>query len=295
MSGFYGDELVEVIGEAVLSFDEEAEATAEDEVCPLEAEASGEADAPMQDVGGVSGSSEVLGARPGEPVLAEPAVQPEAGEDDGGAVGSEREPQMLPRAAEPTELQRQQHMLSHLPYAAWCPLCVQARGRDAQHHTRQAVGPPLVCVDYLSIRLEQEEAAWVLVACTKPRGYGFGQLVRHKGAGDPLVQRAFLKWLEEAGLHGVLRLRSDAEPALKAFVDVVVASRRAPVMVETSPLDSPGSMGVVDVFCRDLAGMIRTLVAVLYEQWQVRVNVQHPMMCWTVRHACWLLNRFRER
>ena len=36
--------------------------------------------------------------------------------------------QSLP--TEPTEQQRLLHGLVHLPYQAWCDLCVQAKGRD---------------------------------------------------------------------------------------------------------------------------------------------------------------------
>ena len=42
-------------------------------------------------------------------------------------------PEILPGPAQPSEVERQHHMVNHLPPAPWCELCVMGRGKDDPH------------------------------------------------------------------------------------------------------------------------------------------------------------------
>ena len=42
-------------------------------------------------------------------------------------------PKILPRPAQPSEVERQHHLVNHLPPAPWCELCVMGRGKDDPH------------------------------------------------------------------------------------------------------------------------------------------------------------------
>ena len=42
-------------------------------------------------------------------------------------------PKILPGPAQPSEVERQHHMVNHLPPAPWCELCVMGRGKDDPH------------------------------------------------------------------------------------------------------------------------------------------------------------------
>ena len=50
----------------------------------------------------------------------------------------------------PTQAEVDEHNLTHLPYRNWCPICVQAKGKDMDH--RSAVdkqrGLSEYCFDY---------------------------------------------------------------------------------------------------------------------------------------------------
>ena len=42
-------------------------------------------------------------------------------------------PKILPGPVQPSEVERQHHMVNHLPPAPWCELCVIGRGKDDPH------------------------------------------------------------------------------------------------------------------------------------------------------------------
>ena len=62
-------------------------------------------------------------------------------------------PQMATRAkamtmsTQPTPQEIQEHNITHMPYRSWCPICVQAKGRQA-NHPKQTSRHPIVQVDF---------------------------------------------------------------------------------------------------------------------------------------------------
>eukprot|EP00972_Heterocapsa_arctica_P115221 16446627-Heterocapsa_arctica.AAC.1 len=139
-----------------------------------------------------------------------------------------REPRaaVLPRA--PSELERERHALTHLPFAPWCPACVQGRGRDDGHRQVSLRGLPLVQWDYSFLRSADPEDRLVpiLLGYVMGTGYGYAGAALGKGvtANKELVRDA-MSFLSEIGLTGDLRLRSDGEPAIVAVLKAIAAAR----------------------------------------------------------------------
>ena len=52
----------------------------------------------------------------------------------------------LPTPPQPTEQERMEHELTHLPYRSWCPVCVRSKGR-ADNHPKQHSKSPVIQVD----------------------------------------------------------------------------------------------------------------------------------------------------
>ena len=52
----------------------------------------------------------------------------------------------LPTPPQPTEQERMEHELTHLPYRSWCPVCVRSKGR-ADNHPKQHSKAPVIQVD----------------------------------------------------------------------------------------------------------------------------------------------------
>ena len=61
-----------------------------------------------------------------------------------------RQPKIFRDQGAPTEHERRAHRVSHLPYRSCCKICVQGRGRDLPHSTRDRgeLGAPLLGVDF---------------------------------------------------------------------------------------------------------------------------------------------------
>ena len=47
--------------------------------------------------------------------------------------GEAREPRMLRDPGAPTEAEVEQHNVTHLPFRAWCPACVEGKTCDWKH------------------------------------------------------------------------------------------------------------------------------------------------------------------
>ena len=126
-------------------------------------------------------------------------------------------------------------------------------------------------------------------------GYGFGRVVARKGPADPAVVGCVLERMQEAGLTGPLRLRTDQEPSAKKVAQAIADARGASTIVEVSPRKSSSSMGGVERWARTLSGLTRTLALQLEDRWHVKVLGAAPVFPWAVRHAMWLQNRFGVR
>ena len=62
----------------------------------------------------------------------------------------------LPRnPADPTPEERAKHDMCHLPFRAWCPICVEARATEDPHYRstaeEMAQGNSEICKDYCKI------------------------------------------------------------------------------------------------------------------------------------------------
>ena len=93
-----------------------------------------------------------------------PAVDPElfGDEDPVDGVGEvieledETEEDCAPRViapepGEPTEQEKEEHRVDHLPYRCWCEFCVMGRGTGQQHRGGGCKWIPTIAFDYLFV------------------------------------------------------------------------------------------------------------------------------------------------
>ena len=106
-----------------------------------------------------------------------------------------------------------------------------------------------------------------------------------------------MKWLNEAGLAtGMLRLRTDAEPAIRSVAAVLMQRRRpGDTILEVTPVASSSSLGAAERWAQELAGLVRTLILDAERRWGARIRANSPLFAWAVRHAAFLYNRFQVR
>ena len=65
----------------------------------------------------------------------------------------------LPAPRKPDQMEIDNHMLHHIEFAEWCPMCVAGKGQSKAHHTvpltlREAAGVPRIEMDYLFMRAD---------------------------------------------------------------------------------------------------------------------------------------------
>ena len=178
------------------------------------------------------------------------SVSPQEEKDSGGARGSkdpepmqgdmesdqEEEEVRGPIAAripgEPTRQEREEHMVTHVPYRQWCQHCVSGKAKSMPHlsaakHTREV---PVLALDYTYMKERQAEGEEcgmpILVGCDASAARGgtghiFARVVPAKGVQEYAVQ-ALSAEVALLG-HKELILKSDGEPAIQALKEAVKA------------------------------------------------------------------------
>ena len=121
----------------------------------------------------------------------------------------------------------------------------------------------------------------------------FAHVVPQKGvdperyAVDRLVKDA--TWLG----HSKLVLRSDNEPAIQKLLSETLKTLKVDglnqVVESHPPAYDPSSNGAIEVACKGVGGMLRTLKSDLEDRLGYRVPVSHPMFAWMTEHAPWLM------
>ena len=101
-------------------------------------------------------------------------------------------PKMLPDPGAPSRQEVLEHELTHLPFRAWCPYCVAARGKDMKHAVDKWKEPnalPVVAVDYAFMNKTKEDnstssSITTLVVKDQKSKHVFGIPVPRKGVDE---------------------------------------------------------------------------------------------------------------
>ena len=86
---------------------------------------------------------------------------------------------------------------------------------------------------------------------------------------------------------------SDPEPSLIKLAESVISKRQERTVIRSSPRRSHQSNGAFENYQKQLQGQVRTMLAALQERTQYRPTTDSALMKWIVRHAAWLIPRFR--
>ena len=234
-------------------------------------------------------------------------IQPVVGDEDLDYPVVDYPPELAappePADDQPPELayaeQKQRHLRQdHVPFAAWCRVCVQAKGRDKPHRRtmKEPVSAlPLLGLDYCYLgAAEDSEKLPVLAGHLSPLGAGFSSLAKQKGGSDMMPLTLLVRWLCEFGITTEMRLRIDPEPSMQAIARIIATKRRpALTLIEETPVNSPASKGGVESYIAQLGGNVRALKLVVQERWSVSIGNVSAIFPWIVRHASWLYNRYQ--
>ena len=101
-----------------------------------------------------------------------------------------------------------------------------------------------------------------------------------------------MKMLNFLGLSDII-LQCDPEPSLIKWAESVKSKRTERTVIRSSPRRSHQSNGGVENYQKQLQGQVRTMLAAMQEHTKYRPSADNALMRWIVRHAAWLIPRFR--
>ena len=119
----------------------------------------------------------------------------------------------------PTESEKREHEVTHMPFRSWCPACVQARAADWPHKVQvdKEHRYPEIHLDYCFLReAPGMRSAVILVGKERQAKMMLSHMVPYKGAGTEWVTALLGRGLRNFVIadSSTIVLKSDQEPAL---------------------------------------------------------------------------------
>ena len=113
--------------------------------------------------------------------------------------------ELMAAPVQPTKEEWEQHVITHLPFRAWCPHCIRGRGLNAPHHRvpeedKQGGEVAYVSLDYgfMPSKVHDEQFGPVLVLRDRKTRMTGSILVPAKGVEEFAVRRV-IDFLRELG------------------------------------------------------------------------------------------------
>ena len=225
--------------------------------------------------------------------------------------------EMTPVPHEPSEFEKQKHNLTHIPFKPWCTSCVKGKAKAEPHKRTERIIEdselPVIQCDYLMLKdVAGTGGLKVLSMYVRTFGYGMSTVVETKGPTDMFATMWAVKmlnflakgpkdmfatmWavkmLSFLGLSDII-LQCDPEPSLIKWAESVKSKRTERTVIRSSPRRSHQSNGGVENYQKQLQGEVRTMLAAMQEHTKYRPSADNALMRWIVRHAAWLIPRFR--
>ena len=222
-----------------------------------------------------------------------------AGADVEETQPGERRTRKVLSPIEPTEQEIAEHNLTHLPFRNWCRHCARGRGTELPH--RKSPGErvlPEVHFDFCFMGEEDKpgDTLPILVVREVASRMTLATVVPLKSTGAFVAKRV-VAFLREIGCEQCdLVAKSDQEPAIVAIVTEVGRMRAANgagrYIVESSPVGSSASNGVVERAIRSVEQQVRVMRDAFEGRTRVKLSARHPLMTWIVEYSGYLLSRF---
>ena len=140
----------------------------------------------------------------------------------------------LPVPRQPSQHEREEHELTHLPFRAWCKTCVAAKARQA-YHTKQPDRRDCLQLDFGFFTEGNRQDAVLVVTLDVVQHCYVRRNTRPNRSSD-LYYHSYTKQVE----HTHTPIQTDDEEATKALAKAV--SRRIGIPTFTSPAYSSGSL-----------------------------------------------------
>ena len=207
----------------------------------------------------------------------------------------------------PGDEEVQRHMLTHIPYAAWCEACVKSIGKPERHERNEGRicdrEIPTLSFDFAFTGKsaedgdegERDEVAKLTTLVVHDSHTGSINCFPLRGKNDKKhAVKEFVKYVQYLG-YGDICLMCDQEPSVLAIQSLMQRTWQRmgfKVVIENSKvLDHGGNSWAEKSIDR-----IRTTANVPLNQVCNNIGheipVRHPLFSWAFCHSAWLLDRF---
>ena len=214
----------------------------------------------------------------------------------------QRQPKPQRLAEPPDEKTQQLHNLTHLPYQEWWPHCVTFRARPDRHQRDGSVkdsGIPTVSFDFAYTKAvepggqaQQTSTVIALILVDSSTNFTGCVPISKKNDFDVMV-REIIQFSQILG-HGECNFLCDNEPSIMQVQKKAVQARRAMGLMTHSKTPAAYTHG--NSLCENTVNRVRGLAGALMNHVEaklsIKLNTNHGLWSWALRHASWLLNRF---
>jgi len=220
----------------------------------------------------------------------------------------------LPQVKQPTQAERDAHMITHLPPQPWCEDCVMGRGTTAPHRRVEAEhkdqGRPLIEMDLYHMKSDgayfekgevivpEQVYATTLVFVDTGTGAICSLAIPKKFDEDEnarmFVVTYLQRWLSHFGFRDI-EVRTDNEPLIVKLAEKLKVKRGEPTHLSETSTRSPQSIGTAERAVRSCKEQFRTLRFSLERRLDMKITPEMPVWAWLARHAAFLITRFQTR
>ena len=207
---------------------------------------------------------------------------------------------MTPVPREPSEFEKQKHNLTHIPFQPWCTSCVKGKAQAEPHKRTERIIEdselPVIQCDYLMLKdVAGTGGLKVLSMYVRTFGYGMSTVVGTKGLTDMFATMWAVKMLNFFGLSDVI-LQCDPEPSLINGQKVSNPNAQKEQSFEVLPdghIKAMEESKTIRNSCRDKCEQCWQQCKNTHTHTHCRPSADNARMRWIVRHAAWLIPRFR--
>ena len=192
---------------------------------------------------------------------------------------------------QPSDKERREHEVTHLPMKPWCAACVRGKSKSNAH---KPSGEEAALRTFPTIQVDfgGEESNQLLLVDTWTKYLHVEPL---KVKNQATVGECISHFLATLGYFDKVELAFDNEPVLAAgarFARTIRANNGMETALQPSKLYDKGRTSVAERMIQLVRGQQKTLVCFVEEKLEAKFDVDHPIQTWALQHAVWLVNRF---
>lgn len=206
----------------------------------------------------------------------------------GGYVEPRRHP------GDPTEAEIAEHNMTHCPFRSWCPVCVEAQGKEDPHYraTKEDIlnEAPVISMDYKELSEYSEGRAKVTTVVCRDKWTKSvaSHVVKAKGSIE--CAKKLVEFLDPFGYNDIT-LKSDNESAIKVLRDEIISKRTRPTRPAGSVPMHPQTHGRAEKAVQDVTDQVRKLKMGFERRLKTSIPIESSIIHWVVEHAALLINR----